>query len=223
MRWDVKQLHPNVQDAPDSSYLLPLQFLLFPPLPLFIIYFADLDEPFLLHTNSQYFIYNTKWQNWLNKKNTFLPFLFPQFLHEAPWETCENTTHLNLIQTHPKSTIITKMLSDSLPVQCLVDQLSLKPVKEISNVSNENKNTKWTCRLGLVLLDYPVHGSRSKVFSELVKRPSTFPLGGGMVEMIKTQLCSVRKAIYNRKQHWSSKTPFLQLFFRRRDHVQFKM
>lgn len=34
-----------------QTYLLFLQFLLFPPLPLLIIHFADLDESLLLQTH----------------------------------------------------------------------------------------------------------------------------------------------------------------------------
>lgn len=65
-------------------------------------------------------------------KTWFLPFLFLWFPHEAPWETCESETNLYLPQTNTKTTTIQP--SDrwhSLPVQCLVYQLSLKPGKEI--------------------------------------------------------------------------------------------
>lgn len=51
-------------------------------------------------------------------------------------------------------------------------------------VSRDLQNTGWTCSIQISFqccilsdgLDYPVHGSKSKVFSELVKSASTFSL-----------------------------------------------
>lgn len=107
--------------------MLPLQLLLFPSLPLFLVDSADLDKSFFLHAH------NTCINVTLSSTSAVFAEMRSFTFCVSMVSTCRPFGNLvqvrQIINFSCKSNTITTIITcgHSLPVQGLIDQLSLKP------------------------------------------------------------------------------------------------
>lgn len=156
------------------SHLLSLQLLLFPSLPLLLVHFADLDKSFLLHTHTYVsFIFFTTED------------IFAEMYVFTFWVSTVSTWSPlgNLVQGRQIRDFSYKSTSSSTsitPATLTSSSASGRSAFFETWEPTEQRDYSYTSTLYLLAFksrtDYPVQGSKSRVFSVLLKRASTFSL-----------------------------------------------